>query len=119
MDLINVMQEPTNLIDAANWAGWVPPVKSDWTIPVYANFAAPFNQDFGNLLPSSTRAAVQLDVQRLGPGHSSRRPAPSRRRPSTTGAAGHGADEELRHEPVGPERRRLAAVVVTRRSLST
>ncbi len=54
MDLINMMQEPTNLINADNWAGWVPPVKSDWNIPVYTNFAAPFNQDFGNLLPSST-----------------------------------------------------------------
>ena len=53
-DLINVMQEPTNMIEAANWAGWVPPVKSYWSNPKYASFAAPFNQAFGNLLPWST-----------------------------------------------------------------
>lgn len=54
IDLINVLQEPTNLIDAANWAGWVPPVKSDWTVPAYTNFAAPFNEEFGKLLPYSS-----------------------------------------------------------------
>jgi len=53
-ELINVMQEPTNMIEAANWAGWVPPVKSYWSNPEYANFAAPFNQAFGDLLPWST-----------------------------------------------------------------
>jgi multiple sugar transport system substrate-binding protein len=52
--LINVMQESTNLINAANWAGWVPPVQSDWTIPQYTNFAAPFNEEFGKLLPYSS-----------------------------------------------------------------
>jgi len=54
IDLINVMQESTNLINADNWAGWVPPVKSDWTIPVYTNFAPPFNEEFGKLLVYST-----------------------------------------------------------------
>src|SRR5271169_185578 len=54
MDLINVMQESTNLINADNWAGWVPPVKADWTIPVYTSFAPPFNEEFGKLLASST-----------------------------------------------------------------
>ena len=53
-ELINVMQEPTNMVEAANWAGWVPPVKSYWSNPTYANFAAPFNQAFGDLLSSST-----------------------------------------------------------------
>lgn len=53
-DLINIMQEPTNMIEAANWAGWVPPVKTYWSNPQYANFAAPFNQAFGDLLPWST-----------------------------------------------------------------
>lgn len=53
-NLINVMQEPTNMIEAANWAGWVPPVKSYWSNPTYANFAAPFNEEFGKLLPWST-----------------------------------------------------------------
>lgn len=53
-ELINVMQEPKNMIEAANWAGWVPPVKSYWSNPEYANFASPFNEAFGNLLPWST-----------------------------------------------------------------
>jgi multiple sugar transport system substrate-binding protein len=54
IDLINVMQESTNMINAANWAGWVPPVKSYWTIPLYDNFAKPFNEEFGNILPYSS-----------------------------------------------------------------
>lgn len=53
-NLINVMQESTNLINAANWAGWVPPVKTDWTVPQYTNFASPFNEEFGKLLPFSS-----------------------------------------------------------------
>jgi multiple sugar transport system substrate-binding protein len=53
-NFLNVAQEPTNLIDAANWAGWVPPVKSDWTVPLYTSFAAPFNEEFGKLLPYSS-----------------------------------------------------------------
>ncbi|MDE3064463.1 MAG: extracellular solute-binding protein, partial [Acidobacteriota bacterium] len=54
IDLINMMQESNNLINADNWAGWVPPVKSYWTIPQYTNFAAPFNEEFGKLLPYSS-----------------------------------------------------------------
>jgi multiple sugar transport system substrate-binding protein len=42
------------LIDAGNWAGWVPPVKTDWTVPLYTTFAAPFNEEFGKLLPYSS-----------------------------------------------------------------
>ena len=54
MNFLNVAQDQTNLIDAGNWAGWVPPVKADWTVPLYTNFAAPFNEEFGKLLPYST-----------------------------------------------------------------
>lgn len=53
-NFLNIAQDPTNLINAANWAGWVPPVKSDWTVPLYTNFAAPFNEEFGKLLPYSS-----------------------------------------------------------------
>ena len=53
-NLVNMMQEPTNMIEAANWAGWVPPVKSYWNNPLYANFDAPFAKEFGQLLPWST-----------------------------------------------------------------
>jgi len=53
-NFMNVAQESTNLIDAGNWAGWVPPVQTDWTVPLYTSFAAPFNEEFGKLLPYST-----------------------------------------------------------------
>ena len=53
-NFMNVAQEQKNLIEAGNWAGWVPPVQSDWTVPLYTNFAAPFNEEFGKLLPSSS-----------------------------------------------------------------
>lgn len=53
-NFLNVAQEPTNLIDAANWAGWVPPVQSDWSVPLYKNFDAPFAEEFGKLLPYSS-----------------------------------------------------------------
>jgi multiple sugar transport system substrate-binding protein len=53
-EFMNVAQEQTNLIEAGNWTGWVPPVQSDWTVPLYTNFAAPFNEEFGKLLRSST-----------------------------------------------------------------
>ncbi|HEV2427242.1 MAG TPA: hypothetical protein VGS61_03355 [Acidimicrobiales bacterium] len=53
-ELINMMQDTSNMVDAANWAGWVPPVKSYWANPTYANFDAPFAKEFGVLLPWST-----------------------------------------------------------------
>ncbi|MGB8195411.1 MAG: extracellular solute-binding protein [Acidimicrobiales bacterium] len=53
-NFMNVAQGQTNLINAGNWAGWVPPVQSDWNVPLYTNFAAPFNKEFGELLPSSS-----------------------------------------------------------------
>ncbi|MGD0851786.1 MAG: hypothetical protein ABSA07_00320 [Acidimicrobiales bacterium] len=53
-NFMNVAQEQKNLIDAGNWAGWVPPVQSDWTVPLYTQFAAPFNEEFGKLLPYSS-----------------------------------------------------------------
>ncbi len=53
-ELINMMQDSTNMIEAANWAGWVPPVKTYWSNPLYANFDAPFAKEFGQLLPWSS-----------------------------------------------------------------
>jgi multiple sugar transport system substrate-binding protein len=53
-DFINVAQGSTNMIDAANWAGWVPPVQSDWSLPRYKNFAPFFNADFAKALSYGT-----------------------------------------------------------------
>ena len=69
-NFINVAQDPTNLIDAANWAGWVPPVKSDWALPAYTNFAPPYNADFAKILPYSTETPTSANysvwVQGMG-----------------------------------------------------
>jgi multiple sugar transport system substrate-binding protein len=69
-NFINVAQNPTNLIDAANWAGWVPPVSTDWTLPAYTNFAPPYNADFAKILPSATETPTSANysvwVQGMG-----------------------------------------------------
>lgn len=69
-DFVNVAQDQTNLIDAANWAGWVPPDKSDWNVPLYTNFAPPYNAQFAQVLPyateSPTSANYSVWVQGMG-----------------------------------------------------
>jgi multiple sugar transport system substrate-binding protein len=69
-NFINVAQSQKNLIDAANWAGWVPPDKSDWNIPLYTNFAPPYNADFAKILPyatlSPTSANYSVWVEGMG-----------------------------------------------------
>lgn len=53
-EFLNIGMEPTNLMNAANWAGWVPPVRSDWNAPLYTNFSPPFAAFFARLLPEAT-----------------------------------------------------------------
>lgn len=69
-NFINVAQDSTNLIDAANWAGWVPPVKSDWSLPAYTKFAPPYNADFAQILPYATETPTSANysvwVQGMG-----------------------------------------------------
>lgn len=60
-DFINVAQSSTNMIDAANWAGWVPPVESDWSVPRYTNFASPFSADFAKTLPYGTETPMSAN----------------------------------------------------------
>lgn len=50
---VDTAQQPKELIDAANWAGWVPPVKADWTNPQYVNFAPPYNKVFAEAMPTA------------------------------------------------------------------
>jgi len=85
INFLNIAQDQANLINAANWAGWVPPVKSDWTVPQYTNFAAPFNEEFGKLLPSSSElpTSANYSVWVQGIEEASGTLAQS---PSTTGA---------------------------------
>jgi multiple sugar transport system substrate-binding protein len=51
--LINIMENQKNSIDAANWAGWVPPNRDYWTKPAFTNFA-PQQQLFAQILPHAT-----------------------------------------------------------------
>jgi multiple sugar transport system substrate-binding protein len=51
--LIDIMENQQNSIDAANWAGWVPPNKDYWTAPAFTKFAAS-QALFGQILPHAT-----------------------------------------------------------------
>jgi multiple sugar transport system substrate-binding protein len=85
MNFLNIAQDSTNLINAANWAGWVPPVKSDWTVPLYTNFASPFNEEFGKILPYSTELPSDSNYQVWVEGIEQASGAIAEK-PSTTGA---------------------------------
>jgi multiple sugar transport system substrate-binding protein len=50
---IEAAQSGENLIKASNEAGWVPPDKSLWANPEFANFAPPYQEFFAGLLPES------------------------------------------------------------------
>jgi multiple sugar transport system substrate-binding protein len=69
-DFINIAENEQNSIDAANWAGWVPPDKAYWTASLYTNFAAPYNAFFADITPSSTltpsNASYSVWVQGMG-----------------------------------------------------
>jgi multiple sugar transport system substrate-binding protein len=53
-DLISLMEDKANEIDAANWAGFVPPNTSYGSDPAFVNFAAPFNAESVKVLPDAT-----------------------------------------------------------------
>jgi multiple sugar transport system substrate-binding protein len=53
-DFINTMENEQNSIDAANWAGWVPPNGSYWAAPSYTTFAPPYNAYFAKIASSAT-----------------------------------------------------------------
>jgi multiple sugar transport system substrate-binding protein len=69
-DFINISENQQNSIDAANWAGWVPPDQDYWNAPAYTNFAPPYNAFFARIMPSSTltpsNAAYSVWVQGMG-----------------------------------------------------
>jgi multiple sugar transport system substrate-binding protein len=100
-DFLNIAQDQTNLIDAANWAGWVPPVKSDWTVPLYTNFASPFNEEFGKILPSSSElpSSSNYNVWVQGIEQASGAIA---EKPSTTGAEAEAQMKSFVSNELGP-----------------
>jgi len=101
MNFLNIAQDSTNLIDAANWAGWVPPVKADWTVPLYTNFAAPFNEEFGKLLPYSSElpSSSNYSVWVQGIEQASGQIAQS---PATTGAQAMASMKSFVTNQLGP-----------------
>jgi multiple sugar transport system substrate-binding protein len=52
-DFIQTAQQQTNMIDASNWGGWVPPTKSADNAPLFVNYAPPYQKFFAGLLPSA------------------------------------------------------------------
>jgi multiple sugar transport system substrate-binding protein len=69
-DFLNIAEDEQNSIDAANWAGFVPPDKAYWQSPAYANFAPPYNAFFAAIAPSATvtpsNAAYSVWAQGMG-----------------------------------------------------
>jgi multiple sugar transport system substrate-binding protein len=59
-DLISLMQSETNMIDSANWAGFIPPDKSYWTAPLFTNFA-PDSTLFANIEAYATATPIGAD----------------------------------------------------------
>jgi multiple sugar transport system substrate-binding protein len=50
---IESAQTPENMVNAATGGGWVPPDKSLWSDPRFANFAPPYQEFFANILPAA------------------------------------------------------------------
>lgn len=50
-DFIQVAQQRENMINASNTGGWVPPQRSYWTDPLYANYAPPYQKFFAKIMP--------------------------------------------------------------------
>ncbi len=100
-NFLNIAQDSTNLIDAANWAGWVPPVKADWTVPLYTSFASPFNEEFGKLLPYSSElpSSSNYNVWVQGIEQASGAIA---EKPSTTGAEAEAQMKSFITNDLGP-----------------
>lgn len=65
-DLINIMENSQNSINAANGTGWIPPNAANWTNPTYVRFA-PYQKQFAELVPHAvltpTEATYPVWVQ--------------------------------------------------------
>jgi multiple sugar transport system substrate-binding protein len=67
-DFIQTAQQPINMEDVSNWAGWVPPSKSADDSPTYVNYAPPYQKFFAALLPQSTEEPHTADFTVWGTG---------------------------------------------------
>lgn len=67
-DLIQVMENQNNQVNAANWAGFVPPDVKYGTAPAYADFAPPYQSFFSKVLPYATITPSQAAYTIWGQG---------------------------------------------------
>lgn len=64
--VINLLESEKFIVDAANWAGWVPPNTQYATSPAYANFAAPYQVAAAKVLPFATLTPSQAAYTEWG-----------------------------------------------------
>jgi multiple sugar transport system substrate-binding protein len=67
-DFIQTAQEQTNMVDASNWGGWVPPSLSADNAPLYTNYAPPYQSFFAKLLPAAQEEPTTADFTVWGTG---------------------------------------------------
>lgn len=63
---INLLEDQEFIVDAANWAGWVPPNTKFATVPAYADFAAPYQVAAAKVLPYATLTPSQAAYTEWG-----------------------------------------------------
>ena len=67
-DFINTAQQQTNMVDASNWGGWIPPAKPAATSALYENYAPPFQKEFAKILSYSVEEPNTADFSVWGTG---------------------------------------------------
>ena len=63
---LNLLENEEFIVDAANWAGWVPPNTDYATAPAYADFAAPYQVAAAKVLPDATLTPSQAAYTEWG-----------------------------------------------------
>jgi multiple sugar transport system substrate-binding protein len=67
-DFINTAQQQTNMVDASNWGGWIPPAKPAAQSALYENYAPPFQKEFAKILSYSVEEPNTSDFSVWGTG---------------------------------------------------
>ena len=63
---INMLEDEEFIVDAANWAGWVPPNTKYATAPAYDSFAPPYQVAAAEVLPDATLTPSQAAYTEWG-----------------------------------------------------
>jgi multiple sugar transport system substrate-binding protein len=67
-ELLDLMESKSNQINAANWAGFVPPDLAYTNDPSFINFAPPYNKVSAQVLPFSTITPSSAEYSVWGQG---------------------------------------------------